>query len=518
MIGGKLSEKKQDRVAVITVKKSALRRRRRHQRRPLRTVPVEQIEATKDNCIQNEQEKLLADVMNDLIGEREAPLVDEEASVDEAYSPSMVPDLSALLEDDPVRDGLACLLEPEARDRVRGPMSDFLAEMLLGLLPKRTPHRKRKAAPSEAVIADSIRLNEEDDDVEVIYIKRRPLRHMRVKTRRFGKRKKKLRPIDILPKLGILIAVCIFAWPVVSDAYKQWAYSRTISEGYSYDWEDPKYQEIVEQAHLYNKMLSGTLPAGVDVNSIWPYEKQLDYGSGGMMCWIEIPDLSLKLPVYHGSDEESLMAGVGHMERTSLPVGGDHTKCALSGHTGMHNERMFDSLDDLEENDTVILHSMGMDLYYSVTYKEVVEPDALDKLYIDCEDSQLVLITCTPRGINSHRLLVHAVEVDAESTQVANSNPVDAVMNYLLSPTVIFLTGMLLVLLVLFLLWFFRWRDKKVLVRVEELEVPTAPNEAFSAFMGTESSEALHEPNYDFDDFEWETEDGNGDGDDTEQE
>ena len=150
----------------------------------------------------------------------------------------------------------------------------------------------------------------------------------------------------------------------------------------------------------------------------------------------------------------------------------------------------------------MIIHSMGMDLYYAVTYKEVVEPNALDKLYIDCEDSQLVLITCTPRGINSHRLLVHAVEVDAESTQVEDIDPVKAVINYLLSPTVIFLTGMLVALLAFFLLWFFKWRNKKVMVRVEELT-------DFNVL----STKLFGETNCEFEEFEWETtEDDLGDG------
>ena len=349
-----------------------------------------------------------------------------------------------------------------------GTMSDTLADVLLGLLPngrswdapriRRKKKRRGKRASRPAHKKSRIR-------------RVRP-RHIKVKTRplALGKQRKKRKLTDFLPLLGLLVAVAIFAWPVVSDAYKQWAYSQTISEGYAYDWEDPRYQEILEQANLYNKMLAGRLPADVDVNSIWPYEKQLDYGSGGMIAWVEIPDLTLKLPIYHGSNDESLMAGVGHMERTSLPVGGDHTKCAISGHTGMQNERMFDSLDDLEKDDIVIIHALGKDLYYSVTYKEVVEPTALDKLYIDCEDAQLVLITCTPRGVNSHRLLVHAVQVDEASTQVADTSPMDAVMNYLLSPTVIFFTVMMLVLLLLFLLWLLRWRKKKVAIKVEELD------------------------------------------------
>lgn len=420
---------------------------------------------------------LLADALSSLIGgrgEEHGEEKDEEAaahaSEDEEGpipAPEPIPDISVLLEDEPPRNTLLqrvllSLIDPTLAEEEDRPMSSLLADVLSSLVGRkkreRVPHRKHASTVAvEGQAAEHIALDKPR-------IEKRELHHVRVKTRRM-KKKKKMRLIDVLPKLGLLVAVGIFAEPVIADAYKQWAYTQTISEAYSYDWEDPKYQEILEQAQLYNKMLAGTLPEDIDINTIWPYEKQLDYGSGGMMAWVEIPDLTLKLPIYHGSDDEALMAGVGHMERTSLPVGGDHTKCAISGHTGMHNERMFDSLDELEEGDTVIIHALGNDLYYSVSYKEVVEPDALDKLYIDCEDSQLVLITCTPRGINSHRLLVHAVQVDEASTQIAQ-NPLEAALNYLLSPTVIFLTAMVLVLLVLFLLWLFRWRKKRLRVEV----------------------------------------------------
>lgn len=502
MIGGTLNDKNQDRVAVITVKKRYLRRRHHHRSRPIKTIPLDEIRGIgpeRDVEIERRQQALLADIMNDLIDGRsdDAPHRNGDASCDSSKAPGA----SVLTKGDLLYETLLSLVSPEVHEKKTVDSHDLLFDILSDLLLD-TPRCDEEA---EAVISEEHADEdgeEAEDEPEEEPIQLRPIRHIRVKTRRMRKKKKRLRPIDILPKIGILVALCIFAWPVVSDAYKQWAYSQTISEGYSYDWEDPKYQEIIEQAHLYNKMLSGTLPSDVDVNSIWPYEKQLDYGSGGMMAWVEIPDLSLKLPIYHGADEEALMAGVGHMERTSLPVGGDHTKCAISGHTGMHNERMFDSLDDLEKDDVVIIHSMGMDLYYAVTYKEVVEPNALDKLYIDCEDSQLVLITCTPRGINSHRLLVHAVEVDAESTQVEDIDPVKAVINYLLSPTVIFLTGMLVALLAFFLLWFFKWRNKKVMVRVEELT-------DFNVL----STKLFGETNREFEEFEWETtEDDLGDG------
>lgn len=343
------------------------------------------------------------------------------------------------------------------------PMSDQLKEILLDLLPdnktRHVPHRKHEGEHTAPVTQRRIRIGKQGATEDTTKSVANEVHHVEVKTRKL-KKKRRRRLVDILPKLGLIISLCIFAYPVLMDSYKQWLYSQTISEGMSYDWESAEFQEILEQAHLYNQMISGTLPSDVDVDSIWPYEKQLNYGSGGMMAWVEIPDLRLKLPIYHGSSDEALMAGVGHMERTSLPVGGDHTKCALSGHTGMHNERMFDSLDDLEEGDIVIIHALGNDLYYSVTYKEVVEPDALDKLYIDCEDSQIVLITCTPRGINSHRLLVHATQVDAESTQIEN-DPLKAALNYLLSPTVIALTAFLLVLLVLLIIWLIRRRRRR---------------------------------------------------------
>ena len=270
--------------------------------------------------------------------------------------------------------------------------------------------------------------------------------------------RKRRRRGAVLPIIGLLVSLAIFAYPVVMDAYRQWEYSQTISDASSYDFEDPRYQEILRQAELYNLALACRLPADADPSGIWEYSRQLDYNVAGVMGWVEIPVLSTRLPIYHGTSDESLMAGVGHIEGTSLPIGGEATKCVLSGHTGMKNDRMFDSIGELREGDAIILHTMGREIYYETTYQEVVEPSAVENLRVDTEGSELVLLTCTPRGINSHRLLVHANQTDSVDR---GADAARSVANYLLSPTVLAFTAFALLLLLLLVARLVAGRRKK---------------------------------------------------------
>jgi len=131
-----------------------------------------------------------------------------------------------------------------------------------------------------------------------------------------------------------------------------------------------------------------------------------------MMSWIEIPSINVSMPIYHGTSDAVLMAAVGHLEGSSLPVGGTSTHTVLTAHSGMRNLRMFDDIHELEEDDIVLLHTMGDVLAYRVTSSEVVWPDETSSLAIQPGQDLLTLVTCTPYGVNDHRLLVHCVRTD----------------------------------------------------------------------------------------------------------
>ena len=165
-------------------------------------------------------------------------------------------------------------------------------------------------------------------------------------------------------------------------------------------------ERILLQARAYNELLAHESPE-LPADQVEPYEDQLIFDRDPMMSWVEIPSINVDMPIYHGTSEEVLMAGVGHLEGTSLPVGGTSSHCVLTAHSGMRNLSMFDDIHALKEGDLVLLHTMGQTLAYKVVGSEVVWPDEIESLAIEPGADKLTLVTCTPYGVNDHRLFVH---------------------------------------------------------------------------------------------------------------
>lgn len=138
------------------------------------------------------------------------------------------------------------------------------------------------------------------------------------------------------------------------------------------------------------------------------YYTQLRVDGTEVMGLVEIPKIGVSLPIYHGTSEEVLQMGVGHLEGTSLPVGGESTHCVLTGHTGLSDARMFTDLTEMEEGDIFFLEVMGETFAYQVYRTSIIEPTDLSSLYIETGRDLCTLVTCTPYGVNSHRLLVQA--------------------------------------------------------------------------------------------------------------
>ena len=129
------------------------------------------------------------------------------------------------------------------------------------------------------------------------------------------------------------------------------------------------------------------------------------------MGHVNIPEINVNLPIYHGTSEEVLQKGVGHLENTSLPVGGEDTHTVLSGHTGLPSAELFNNLSELEEGDEFYLHILGEVLAYKIDQIKVVEPQETSDLLIDPTKDYATLVTCTPYGVNSHRLLVRGTRI-----------------------------------------------------------------------------------------------------------
>ncbi|MEE8704904.1 MAG: class C sortase [Olsenella sp.] len=235
------------------------------------------------------------------------------------------------------------------------------------------------------------------------------------KGRAGGRRRRRLpRWADrLLTMLMILLGVGLMVWPWVVDRLEEYGVGATISEVSARVESMPSEEKqwYLDQARSYNQVLAGEEP-DLDADQIVDYSKQLTYDRDPMMSWVDIPSIDVSMPIYHGTSESALMAGVGHLEGTSLPVGGESTHCVITAHSGMRNLRMFDDIRQLVPGDLVLLHTMGDTYAYRVTSSEVVWPDEVSSLGITPGEDLLTLVTCTPYGVNDHRLLVHCVRTD----------------------------------------------------------------------------------------------------------
>ena len=227
--------------------------------------------------------------------------------------------------------------------------------------------------------------------------------------------------INIFLILALVAGLSLLLYPTVSDYWNSLHASQAVA---SYDqavksMDEGKYDELLQRAGQYNRdlFLRGTLFALTDEERE-DYNSQLAIDGSGVMGYIEIPTIKVSLPIYHGTSEEVLMAGVGHLEGTSLPVGGTSTHCVLTAHSGMRNLSMFDDIHSLEPGDLVLLHTMNKTLAYKMVDSEVVLPEEMESLTIEPGADKVTLVTCTPYGVNSHRMLVRGHRVDNQSEAV----------------------------------------------------------------------------------------------------
>lgn len=190
------------------------------------------------------------------------------------------------------------------------------------------------------------------------------------------------------------------------------SYSEQVAE-----MDEDKYAEIYDAAIIYNKTLINRPNRFLlSEEQQEEYKRLLDIGDDGVMGYIEIPNIKVTLPIYHGISESVLQIAVGHLEWTSLPVGGESSHCVLSGHRGLPSAKLFTNLDKMAEGDQFMLRVLDEVLTYEVDQILIVEPHETDSIQIVEGKDYCTLITCTPYGINSHRLLVrgHRVENQAE--------------------------------------------------------------------------------------------------------
>ena len=225
--------------------------------------------------------------------------------------------------------------------------------------------------------------------------------------------------------LLLAAGLLIFNYPTISTLYNQLHQGTVMAE---YDENLAKMEQEELDAHKqeaveYNERLAGsgavlrdTFTQG-DSSADPEYDGILDMEESGVMGAIEIPGINVYLPIYHGTSADVLNIGVGHLKGTSFPVGGESTHSVLTGHRGLPTAELFTNLDQVKEGDVFYIHILKETLAYQVYAIETVLPEQVDSLGIEQGRDLVTLVTCTPYGINSHRLLIHAERTDYDETQ-----------------------------------------------------------------------------------------------------
>ena len=235
--------------------------------------------------------------------------------------------------------------------------------------------------------------------------------------------KKSNRVMTLLLVLALLAGLFLLLYPTVSDYWNSLHQTRTIT-GYAENvaqLDRTEYEEMWAAAQRYNRTLSKRENAfALTEEQKREYESLLNASGNGVMGIVEIPKIGCALPIYHGTDDAVLQIAVGHLEWSSLPVGGEGTHCVLSGHRGLPSARLFTNLDRLAVGDRFLLRVLDETLTYEVDQILIVEPQEVAALGITEGGDSCTLVTCTPYGINTHRLLVrgHRVENDAQAKAV----------------------------------------------------------------------------------------------------
>lgn len=268
----------------------------------------------------------------------------------------------------------------------------------------------------------------------------------------------------VLAILAFLAGIFLLSYPAVSNLYYEH------QQDLLTDYYDNLVVETVPEEDLSKEFQAcwdynnGLLEGGVLLSdpfdetqldpTVMPYAGLLNLQGDGSMGYITIPAIGVNLIIYHGVEEDVLQKGVGHLQGSSLPVGGTGSHCVLSAHTGLNNKKLFTDLDQLVEGDVFYIHVLGEVLAYQVDQIKVVLPHEIDDLRIEAEHDYVTLVTCTPYGINTHRLLVRGTRIPYEEAQAAveNITAVPRVSTWLQQYLYAGGTGLFLFLIVILLL------------------------------------------------------------------
>lgn len=241
--------------------------------------------------------------------------------------------------------------------------------------------------------------------------------------------------IKFLIAVLFLVGVAVMAYPFAGNWYNG-RHQGEVIENYSEvvnEMEEAAMEQEFEKAQAYNESLLGRVvlsdPFQTDPESESSsmYNSILNTNDEGMMGYVQIPKINVKLPIYHSTSPETLKKGVGHLEKSSFPIGGIASHAVLSAHTGYPTSEFFTNLTKVQDGDIFYLVVLNKTLAYKVDQIKVVEPTDISALQIDRSQDYVTLVTCTPYGVNSHRLLVRGVRTDYEEAVKEESKEKDEV-------------------------------------------------------------------------------------------
>lgn len=251
---------------------------------------------------------------------------------------------------------------------------------------------------------------------------------------------------NVILVLIFVIGLSVMLYPAVSDYWNSRTQSRavaTYSETVA-SMSEEDYEEMFAEAEAYNQALARLDMPFINYDQVEGYEDILDVSGTGIMGYVTIEKIRVELPIYHGTDDSVLQIAAGHLQGSSLPIGGKGTHSVISAHRGLPSARLFTELDKLEEGDTFTVTVLNRRMTYRIDQIRIVEPQEIEELRIDPDEDYCTLMTCTPYGINSHRLLVRGVRTAADDA--GDYVPADA---YQVSTTIVAIVTALLMLLIL---------------------------------------------------------------------
>ena len=258
------------------------------------------------------------------------------------------------------------------------------------------------------------------------------------------------RKIWIILTLGFLVGVCVLLYPAISDFWNSKTQSRAIAdyESVLQHLEPEDYSALFQGAYDYNDALYATNFPLTDYKNVPGYNEALRVEGTGIIGYVKIDKIGVELPIFHGTSDDVLSRGVGHMEGSSLPVGGTNTHCVMSAHRGLPSAKLFTDLDRLELGDTFQIVVLDQILTYQVDQIKIINPDEFNDLLIEEGMDYCTLLTCTPYGINTHRLLVRGIRIETilEKPVIYVSNDAFRIEPLLVMPAVA--APMLLVFLI----------------------------------------------------------------------